>query len=133
MKIVIDIPTDQYNEIVYVNYERLRDIFRDGVVIEKCEDAISREAVLNTEYQIKNINDVEFVMLSEVQMKMRKLPSVTPQRPKGEWIKVITDIDEWGETWHFKCSICGEKSNKGYRPLENYCPNCGAEMGGDPE
>ena len=47
MKILIDIPTDQYNEIVYVNYERLRDIVRDGVVIEKCEDAISREAVIN--------------------------------------------------------------------------------------
>ena len=41
MKIVIEIPTDQYNEIVYVNYERLRDIVRDGVVIEKCEDCIS--------------------------------------------------------------------------------------------
>lgn len=41
-------------------------------------DVISRQAVLDTEYQIKDINGVEYVMLSEVQMKMRKLPSVTP-------------------------------------------------------
>lgn len=42
-----------------------------------CDDAISREAVLNTEYQVKIINDIEYVMLSEVQMKIRKMPPVT--------------------------------------------------------
>lgn len=49
------------------------------------DDCISREAVLDTEYQIKEINGIEYVMLSEVQMKIRKMPSVTP---KAEWIPV---------------------------------------------
>ena len=38
------------------------------------DDAISRGAVLNTEYQVKEINGIEYVMLSEVQMKIRKMP-----------------------------------------------------------
>lgn len=41
---------------------------------EPCDDVISREAVLNTEYQVKEINGIEYVMLSEVQMKIRKMP-----------------------------------------------------------
>jgi hypothetical protein len=45
---------------------------------QPCEDCVSRQAVLDTEYQIKKINDIEYVMLSEVQMKIRKMPSVTP-------------------------------------------------------
>ena len=85
MKIVIDIPTDQYNEIVYVNYERLRDIVRDGVVIEKCEDCISRKAVSkiitkwlsNPYYELKdNIYDMT--------RKISKLPSVTPRTNPAE-------------------------------------------------
>ena len=42
-------------------------------------DMISRQAVLDTEYQIKEINGIEYVMLSEVQMKIRKMPHVNPQ------------------------------------------------------
>ena len=46
-------------------------------------DLISRQAAIDCEYQVKIINDIEYVMLSEVQMKMRKLPSA--DRPQ-EWI-----------------------------------------------
>lgn len=61
--------------------------------LQMCEDAISREAVLETEYQIKDINGVEYVMLSEVQMKIRKMPSVQPSR-KGHWIDVKEQMPE---------------------------------------
>ena len=43
-------------------------------------DLISRQAAIDCEYQVKIINDIEYVMLSEVQMKMRKLPSAQPER-----------------------------------------------------
>ena len=46
---------------------------------QPCDDCISREAVLDTECQIKEINGIEYVMLSEVQMKIRKMPSVIPK------------------------------------------------------
>lgn len=69
MKILIDIPTDQYNEIVYVNYERLRDIVRDGVVLEECEDAISREqAIKQCGFGMTNL------LIADC---LRSLPSVT--------------------------------------------------------
>lgn len=42
----------------------------------------------------------------------------------GHWV-----YDHWCE---FKCSECGEPSNsKPYKGKENFCPNCGAKMGGD--
>ncbi len=57
----------------------------DPLVAKDCvEDAISRKAVLDAEYQTKTINNIEYVMLSEVQMKMRKLPSVTPKQKTGK-------------------------------------------------
>ena len=46
-------------------------------------DLISRQAAIDCEYQVKTINDIEYVMLSEVQMKMRKLPSAQPEQ---QWI-----------------------------------------------
>ena len=54
-------------------------------------DLISRQAAIDCEYQVKIINDIEYVMLSEVQMKMRKLPSAQPERM---WEKRnVTDDD----------------------------------------
>lgn len=65
----------------------------------ECEDVVSRQAVLDTEYQVKIINDIEYVMLSEVQMKMRKLPSVRPQEPKtgqfAKWVAREIFDDMW--------------------------------------
>ena len=99
---------------------------------QPCEDCISREQALLalTGMDLPTDRDKLIALFTE---RIQQLSPVTPERPKGKWIKVITNIDEWGETWHFKCSICGEKSNKGYRPLENYCHNCGAEMSGGEE
>ena len=47
--------------------------------VNKMNDLISRQAAIDCEYQVKIINDIEYVMLSEVQMKMRKLPSAQPE------------------------------------------------------
>ena len=48
--------------------------------MHKNDDLISRQAAIDCEYQVKTINDIEYVMLSEVQMKMRNLPSAQPER-----------------------------------------------------
>lgn len=93
---------------------------------EPCDDAVSRQAVLDTEYQIKEINGIEYVMLSEVQMKIRKMPSVRPQEPKtGEWIALESRF-ELGD--RLKCSECGQVFVVGDYVSRKYCPNCGAKM-----
>lgn len=49
---------------------------KNGYKIKKNDDAISKQNILNAKYQIKEINGVEYVMLSEVQMKIRNAPSI---------------------------------------------------------
>lgn len=94
---------------------------------EPSDDCISRQAVLNTEYQVKIINDIEYVMLSEVQMKMRKLPSVKPQT--GQWIR-ITNGGAMKQI--YLCSVCHRQiEDDGIEALITikypYC-HCGAKM-----
>ena len=93
-------------------------------------DLISRQAAIDCEYQVKIINDIEYVMLSEVQMKMRKLPSAQPERINGHWVEIASSNHT------YKCSVCGRllvnitdgKNNvaKNYP----YC-HCGADMRGE--
>ena len=44
--------------------------------MEERQDLISRQATIDCKYQVKIINDIEYVMLSAVQMKMRKLLTI---------------------------------------------------------
>ena len=94
---------------------------------EPCEDAVSREAVRkafrdwiadehNWGYEIRN-DDVDNILSD--------LPSVTPERQKGEWIDQKC-FDEWYCPTG-KCSICGKEHIFGL----NFCPNCGADMRGE--
>ena len=64
-------------------------------------DLISRQAAIDCEYQVKIINDIEYVMLSEVQMKMRKLPSAQQER-----IIYGNMSDEEFEKWLYGHGIC---------------------------
>ena len=51
-------------------------------------------------------------------------------RPHGEWI-----VEPFRNNWEFKCSVCGWNEQHAYIDAQrhNYCPNCGAKMGGDGE
>lgn len=90
------------NKIIDAHYMKG---FSNGVRTEKfraskqelCEDAVSRQTLLNTEYQIKIINDIEYVMLSEVQMKIRKMPPVTPKPKTGkaEQDYIASTLNKW--------------------------------------
>lgn len=44
----------------------------------------------------------------------------------GRWVKTI---GENGVTSACRCNLCGFEDNR--YSLFNYCPNCGAKMGGD--
>ena len=107
--------------------------FRDGDYLEaldmaikaleqqSCEDAISREAVLDVIEREEFKGDA----ISEIE----KLPSVIPQPKIGKW--VAQDIHNCHTD--FKCSACGYIHGFMHlygKPTADYtyCPNCGADM-----
>lgn len=90
---------------------------------ETCEDAVSRQAVLdlvNSDWEYEGL-----------EVPINCLPSVKPAHKKSRWIL----IDEESNTWQcLRCKELGKDDlwqlNSG-TPKDNkmhYCPYCGAEM-----
>lgn len=83
---------------------------------EPCEDAVSRQAVIDTIYHEcsgENL-DIDFAKVLLLQRKIKALPSVKPQKT-GYWIK-------YGRL--YQCSECKELSCC----QGNFCNECGAKM-----
>ena len=107
---------------------------------EPCEDAISRQAVDDAIYGYSRSCDVNYQQIMEF---IEKIPSVKPQPKKGRWI-VDGFVDCYLDKARCHCSECGKKKNfpadynhikqelsinyKYPELIDNYCPNCGAEM-----
>jgi rubrerythrin len=54
------------------------------------------------------------------------------KRPKGQLINERMLRGGFAELWGCDCSCCGETfEDRGKLP--NFCPNCGADLRGDPE
>ena len=83
-------------------------------------DLIDRQAAIDAadraDYTGLAIEDVKKVT-DEVVKELKRLPSAQPEQKKGRW------IDK-------KCSRCGCGSMLGLC-IENFCPNCGADMRGE--
>lgn len=62
---------------------------------------------------------------------LRTLPSAEPERKKGNFVG--TEYDGYADGnpvyYEWKCSECGCVFEDD-EPTYNFCPNCGAEMGG---
>lgn len=86
--------------------------------LKPCDDAISRQAVLDC-FTATKLKKFDFILHAREEIK--KLPSVNPQPKTGHWIEhEIKDTCRW-----LTCSVCGyEWVNK----KENFCPNCGCRM-----
>ena len=82
-------------------------------------DTISRQAAIDA---LDCINGVEEVL--------RSLPTIQPERKKGEWLPDNNNAYEM----RFVCSCCKESEVvptigfTKYKPLWDFCPNCGAKM-----
>ena len=86
---------------------------------EPCTDAVSRQAAIGLEYIVKNINGVDYVMLSEVQMKLRKMPSVQPETAKR-----IVGKSRGGMTMWYQCDMCNEQVDE----KDTFCRGCGRRL-----
>lgn len=85
---------------------------------EPCEDAISRQAVLDLP-RIKIHNEWGNVIKESVDVEdVRRLSPVVPQQKTGRWI-----MGKYKDTCN-KCR-CTYPKNIGFK---NYCPNCGIKM-----
>lgn len=91
--------------------------------MQPCEDAISRQAVLDM------LNDIDAevhggcgFMYNHWMDYIERLPSVTPQPKIGRWIRVDKD--------KLKCSECDVIHFIAQYPQGKiaFCPNCGAKM-----
>ena len=85
-----------------------------------CEDAISRQAAINSIWDGTNMD----IYTREVKEELEALPPVTPQPKTGHWImKNPSPYEPW------RCSNCNSVGSN----LYNFCPNCGAKMKADSE
>jgi DNA-directed RNA polymerase subunit RPC12/RpoP len=87
---------------------------------EPCDDAISRQAVLNILFY-KSDNNGEVRLSKELRDRIKNLLSVTV-RHTGEWIKSRCDMYVCSECDHIYTDLSGERYGM------NYCPNCGSRM-----
>ena len=119
-------------EQIYANFniligiESVESPSYNGVKTEQepCDDAVSRQAVIDTiDRWVKNTHVLIAFPANEVMPlfeSVHKLPSVTPQPKMGRWSH---DGSHWENRW-----ICSECGYKLIDMQTNYCPNCGAKM-----
>lgn len=94
---------------------------------EPCEDAISRQAVIDTiDKWVKSMHVLIALPANEVTPlfeSVHELPSVTPQPKMGKW----SFTKHYGRDYYV-CSFCGMERMDDHSSGWNYCPNCGAKM-----
>jgi len=97
---------------------------------EPCEDAISRQAVLDC-LTASGLKKFDFIL--DARDKIKELPPVTPKSKTGHWILQPSNKEQ-GERdfiW-WKCSKCGQviysETEQDRREYHAYCGRCGAKM-----
>ena len=90
---------------------------------QTCEDAVSREAVLDI--FADNVDATR--PYSTAWEKIRDLPSVNPQQRVGHWIQT-QEKDDAEPFILWECSCCHKEFRGVVHKVSNYCPNCGAKM-----
>lgn len=109
---VLEVKIDSFNFVLDEAIKALEQ--------EPCEDAISREAVL--EKAVYTETEEGWSGRTVDVKDIEALPPVTPKEKTGHWIYTGDYITDG----MLKCSSCGYEHDVADRFL--YCPNCGAKM-----
>ena len=80
------------------------------------------------EYWLNGGSNENIYNTNDFLYELDKAPTIGPEslRPHGEWKHTSSSADPFCEVW--ECSCCGAEDENGC--CYNYCPNCGAKMGG---
>ena len=114
----------------------MRDIFHlPPVTPQPCEDAISRQEVLDVISELNGISFYETQKDSkecyyEIRNAIKQLQPVTPQPKMGRWIPIEYDgYADGSPVWDkWECSECGYEHNGDEESLTAFCPDCGRKM-----
>lgn len=88
---------------------------------EPCEDAVSRQAVLDMAEDMTDQFGNKHRVVTEGLISM--LPPVTPTRKVGKW---IAERDDYGNITGWHCSNCYDKTGFVTTCAWDYCPSCGS-------
>ena len=67
---------------------------------------------------------MEIKAYTDIANGVKDMPTIKPQRKKGNWVGID---DEPCEVW--ECDVCGCICEDWMgKPTYNFCPNCGADM-----
>lgn len=112
------------------NFNEILDLAIKALKAQPCDDAVKREAVLNTLDTMDKVLDEDRTVERYKELLKecyKELPPVTPKPRAGRWVK----DDPWTKP---HCSECG-KSCIGAHGFDyittDFCPNCGAKMEGE--
>ena len=96
-------------------YQEAKTMAIKALEQQSCEDAISRQAVLE---QARDYGSNTYLIPVN---SVKTLPSVQPTRPTSRWSRQT-------DTYHdyYECENCG--IGVGLDDVRNFCPNCGAKM-----
>lgn len=89
-----------------------------------CEDAISRQAVIDATVKKNSIwNSITNSKGENLEEIISQLPPVTSELKSGHWIDVT---NKHGTVIAAKCSCCKNYPKHAIKSI--FCPNCGAKM-----
>jgi len=96
--------------------------------LEESEDCVSRQAAINVAVDAVDDWDGGCNKTREeyIRKALETIPPVTPKQRVGRWVSVNPMVDT------LMCSECGENIISA-EFKSNYCPKCGAKMGGEQE
>lgn len=120
---------DAYGGIYGEKYGEALSMAMEALKREPCEDAISRQAVLNKILKF-SVTAGRNVSVKGLWTEVNDLPSVTPQPKAGHWILADEQNKEdvENDNYRFICSKCQYSDNHAKGTIVPYCWNCGAKM-----
>ena len=99
-------------------------------------DAVSKYNFDYPQYMERFVTELRDAMKADLKHDIEELPPAQPERPKGEWIDLDSDTEEYDD---IMCSNCKQSFMvDAYRWCDigftvddlKFCPNCGANMRG---